>query len=60
MAWRLVGSEKWIRDSYDISASRTETKNQAADMPDRVDAMQKKWAAWAQQADVLPWPRDRK
>ena len=61
--WKLVTEDAsrpndW--ELYDLSKSRSETRNQAGKMPAKVEAMQKKWTAWAKQANVLPWPRDRK
>jgi arylsulfatase A-like enzyme len=61
--WKLVTEhvahpKAW--ELYDMSVDRTETDNRASKMPDRVEAMQKQWTAWAKKANVLPLPRNRK
>jgi hypothetical protein len=34
--------------------------NQSSKETERVEAMKQTWRAWAKQANVLPWPRDRR
>ena len=46
--WKVVWDklvEKW--ELYDIPVDRTETRNLAAEHPDRTEAMAAKWTAWA-------------
>jgi arylsulfatase len=61
--WKLVtenGSDAKAWELYDFSNVRTETVDLAAADPDRVEQMKSQWTAWATQANVLPWPKDRK
>ncbi len=61
--WKLVSLNaadptKW--ELYDLSRVRTETNNVASDHPQRVAQLKEQWTKWATQANVLPWPKDRK
>lgn len=61
--WKLVtldarSDDKW--ELYNMSIERTETRDLAAQEPERVKRMQALWKAWAEQTNVLPWPQDRK
>lgn len=61
--WKLVTLDATLVDKwelYDMSTTRTEMDNVAADHPARVNKLKAKWGNWARQANVLPWPRDRK
>jgi arylsulfatase A-like enzyme len=61
--WKLVtldGTDDSAWELYDLSNVRTETKDVAAKHPSRVAAMKAEWTAWATQANVLPWIKDRK
>lgn len=60
--WKLVSIDGTNEDAwelYDMRDDRTETVDVAKANPDRTRRMQAAWRAWATQADVLPWPRDR-
>jgi len=48
--------ELW--ELYDLEADRTELNNLAADYPDKVKDMSAQWLAWAQEAMVVPKPRN--
>jgi arylsulfatase len=55
--WKLVrlGREgAW--ELYDLKTDRTEQRNVAAEQPDRVKELSGKWEAWAQRAQVKPYP----
>jgi arylsulfatase len=55
--WKLVSRRS--RDSwelYDMAADRTETRDLAAQDPDRVRRMASLWQDWAVRARVLPYP----
>jgi arylsulfatase A-like enzyme len=55
--WKLVTkgpSGPW--ELYDLKRDRTETRDLAADEPERVKTMAAAWEAWARRAKVLPWP----
>lgn len=61
--WKLVTlngtkDDRW--ELYDLSHARTETTNLAEEHPERVAELQAHWTRWAKQANVLPWPKDRK
>ena len=54
--WKLVAKGPvgaW--ELYDMSADRTESNDLAAQQPDRVNAMVKRWETWATHNEVLPW-----
>lgn len=60
--WKLVtlndrGSTDW--ELYNLSEDRSETDNVIADHPALAAQLQAKWHAWAEQADVLPFPEQR-
>lgn len=46
--------ENW--ELYDLEDDRTETKNLAAQYPDRVKEMSSKWLEWAKRVLVIPKP----
>ncbi len=59
--WKLVAKGRtgpW--ELYDMEADRSEMNNLAEKQPDRVKEMSDLWTAWAQRANVLPWPGSRK
>jgi arylsulfatase len=61
--WKLVtlnGADPAAWELYDVGTTRTETRNVAKEYPDRVNEMRAEWTAWATQANVLPWPKDRR
>ncbi|MEM6691251.1 MAG: sulfatase-like hydrolase/transferase, partial [Planctomycetota bacterium] len=60
--WKLVTLDATKADAwelYDLSQVRTETQDLAEQHPERVDQMKQQWIAWANEANVLPWPKDR-
>jgi len=55
--WKLVcdgPGGPW--ELYDLEADRTELSNLAQENPQKVTELVNKWKAWAQRANVLPWP----
>ena len=55
--WKLVSQGNVGWELYDVDADRTETKNLAAKMPEKVADLTAKWNAWAKRANVLPRPK---
>jgi arylsulfatase len=56
--WKLVAKgRKGPWELYDMEADRTETNDLAEQHPDRVKEMADMWQAWAERANVLPWPK---
>ena len=56
--WKLVARGRngaW--KLYDMAADRTELHDLAADRPEVVEQLSTKWQAWAEQSQVLPWPK---
>jgi len=58
-----VGDRKLVRagqkgkwELYDLKADRTEMKDLAAENPDEVKTLAAKWDAWADRAQVKPYP----
>jgi arylsulfatase len=61
--WKLVtlnGTDETAWELYDLSVGRTETENVAGKYPEHVQSLQTQWQQWATQANVLPWPKDRR
>jgi len=59
--WKLVAKGRtgpW--ELYDMEADRSEMNDLAQKQPQRVDQMAALWQAWAERANVLPWPGTRK
>jgi arylsulfatase A-like enzyme len=57
--WKLVALHAKDDDSwelYDLEKNRTETRNLAQELPDKVAEMLKLWKVWAAETNVLPWP----
>ncbi len=54
--WKIVAKHGNPWELYDIAKDRTESKNLAASMPDRVKELVAKYDVWAKRANVLPWP----
>ena len=55
--WKLVAkypAGPW--ELYDLEADRTELHVRAADEPERVRQMARRWEVWARRCQVLPWP----
>lgn len=54
--WKLVAkgpAGAW--ELYDMENDRTESRNLAAQHPERLAALVKQWEAWAVRANVIPW-----
>lgn len=57
--WKLVS--KWSKpedgrwELYDLEADRTEIRDLAGEMPERVEAMAAMWQAWADRVGVVEW-----
>jgi len=54
--WKLVAkgpAGAW--ELYDMEADRTESRDLAAQDPERVKGMVSRWEKWATQNEVLPW-----
>ena len=47
--------EKW--ELYDMATDRTETRDLAAEYPEKVKEMAARWDQFALRCDVKPWPR---
>ncbi len=59
--WKLVAkgrSGPW--ELYDVQADRSEMNDLADKQPPRVEQMTALWQAWAERANVLPWPGSKK
>lgn len=54
--WKLVQRHNQEWELYDMVADRTEMNDLAPEMPDKVEEMKEKYAAWAERTGVLPWP----
>jgi arylsulfatase len=56
--WKLVAKKKGVQQDqwelYDMSKDRSETTNLAAEHPERVTDMKKRWYAWAKAEQVFP------
>ena len=55
--WKLVAKGRngaW--ELYDIPADRTETRSVAAEQPEKTKELAAKWEAWAERAQVKPYP----
>ncbi|HEV7280663.1 MAG TPA: arylsulfatase [Pirellulaceae bacterium] len=52
--WKLVAKENGPWELYDLSQDRTETRDLAAKMPEKVAELAAEWDAWAARANVLP------
>ncbi|MEM1226800.1 MAG: arylsulfatase [Planctomycetota bacterium] len=60
--WKLVSinaMEPTVWELYKMDLVRTETDNVAEQHPDLVEQLQSNWRNWAEETNVLPWPRDR-
>lgn len=63
--WKLVtdndrSANGW--ELYDLSRDRSETEDLAGQQPDRVASLYRKWKAWAERINAIPFPelRDHK
>jgi arylsulfatase len=55
----LTASDDVRWELYDVEADRSESHDLAEKYPDRVAEMSSSWRAYAERAEVLPWPRTR-
>jgi arylsulfatase len=53
--WKLVSRYKQPWELFDMEADRTEQRDLAGADPERVKAMARTWAAWAERCGVLDW-----
>jgi arylsulfatase A-like enzyme len=57
--WKLVRmGRKGDWELYNLKADRTELHDVAAEQPERVKELTAKWEAWAERAQVKPYPKD--
>ncbi len=54
--WKLVSKHPGGWELYDLAADRTETRDLAAQQPERAKEMAALWEAWAQRVGIRPWP----
>lgn len=54
--WKLVAKHNQPWELYDMSNDRIESRNLAAEKPELVKELSEKYAAWAERANVAPWP----
>lgn len=54
--WKLVADHKGPWELYDLRADRTEVHDVAAEHPDVVRRLARKWQDWADRVGVRPWP----
>ena len=55
--WKLVPfGRNGTWELYDLKADRTEQHNLAAQHPDRANELAARWHAWAERAQVKPYP----
>ena len=53
---KLVARHQQPWELYDMQADRTELRNLAASMPEKVRELSARWDTWADRAGVLPYP----
>ena len=58
--WKLVSTYPDDWELYDLAADRVERNNLAARHPDFVKSLATEWNAWAERANVDPWPGPRR
>lgn len=54
--WKLVAKHNQPWELYDIAADRIEAKNLVSEKPELVVELSEKYKAWAERANVAPWP----
>jgi arylsulfatase len=54
--WKLVALNGRPSALYDIVADRTESRDLAAEQPQRAAELERKYDAWAKRCGVQPWP----
>lgn len=54
--WKLVAPHDQPWELYDLDNDRTEQHDLAGTMPEKVAELAATWQAWADSANVLPWP----
>lgn len=58
--WKLVAVHGKPWELYDLETDRTEQKDLAARMPEKVRELSATWDAWAKRTHVLPYPPQKK
>jgi arylsulfatase len=53
--WKLVSRFPGDWELYDMKNDRLETHDQAAEMPEKVDALSIQYEQWAQRTGIKPW-----
>lgn len=53
--WKLVAVFKGPWELYDLGTDRSETRNLAAEQPQRVKELAAEWQRWADRVGVVPW-----
>ncbi|MBM3459622.1 MAG: arylsulfatase, partial [Armatimonadetes bacterium] len=53
--WKLVASYRRPWELYDLRRDRTETRDLAAEQPERVRTLTASWQRWADDLGVVPW-----
>lgn len=54
--WKLVAKHAKPWELYDLSVDRIEANNLAEKYPERVEQLRKQYRAYADRANVVPWP----
>jgi len=57
--WTLVAGHGKAWELYDVSVDRTETRNLAAEMPEKAAELETLYQKWAARSNVMPWPLKR-
>ena len=55
----LNAMDPQVWELYDLSHDRTETENVIDGNPQLAAELKAEWRAWAERANVLPWPKER-
>ena len=53
--WKLVREFEGAWELYDLSVDRSESNDLAADEPERVAELARRWQAWADSVGVIPY-----
>jgi len=54
--WKLVSVSGGLWELYDLSTDRVESKDLAAQRPERVKELEEAYQSWAERCGVLPYP----
>jgi arylsulfatase len=55
--WKVVALYREPWELYDLAHDPTETKNLAADQPQRLEQLVDRWQQWADRVGVVPWEK---